>query len=250
MEFGPYPVVVVNWGLHDAASVVRTVNGTLQYTMKTPTDIYADRLNQLLSRIKNTGSRVLWVRTTPTLDPTLPAATPGGPYKANLNVHSQQYNQVSDRVVGSLGIARINLENSGALGFQDDRLHFDAQTCERFGQYIGDQVKGSIALAPLRTSFWHSQAWSVCANGTQSRQVLCTNAMRAQVAASECADLPRPAVRQSCENFGYEWFASGFGACVNGIRTRRVYCRSTKGTPFDDQFCTQPRPSLSETCEP
>ena len=46
----------------------------------------------------------------------------------------------------------------------------------------------------------------------------------------------------------YNWSVGGWGACVNGVQTRSVYCKDSNGSTVNDSYCSGVKPVDSQGC--
>lgn len=95
-----------------------------------------------------------------------------------------------------------------------------------------------------------------CGGGTQSRTVVCQDALGNNLPDSLCSS-PKPETSrscntQSCSGVSYSWDTGAYGACSKdcggGTRSRTVVCRRNDGTAVADSFCSGTKPAASESC--
>jgi|GEM_PF-4706056 len=251
LEAGPFETVIVNWGLHDSSGF-RRVSETQRYKHKTDLVTYRQRLIDMLTRIKATGARVVFILSTPTRDPV--GAPVNGVEKGTWNEDVQARNSVAREVAALLRIELIDpvdrANHPEDLVFSSDRLHFEAETCRTLGGSIARALDRKQEL-PLERPFWKLTAWSECSGGRKVRAATCSRFDGSQRPASECsaANLAQPARVSSCQPEAYRWVARGWGACRNNSRSRIVRCINSRGTIKGDIKCQgQPKPATNEAC--
>ncbi len=111
-----------------------------------------------------------------------------------------------------------------------------------------------ISVEPVSYA-WYEGAWNACNNTcTQSRVVECRDSNNNAAAESKCTD-PKPALTQPCSDYAgcdesYAWYEGKWSACADGTQTRSVECRDSNNNAVTDSNCTDPKPALTQLCEP
>jgi lysophospholipase L1-like esterase len=125
---GKWDLIHFNFGIHDRA---------------TPIADYKLRLEQLITRMKQTGARLMWASTTPCPD------TPDGKSKSAPII---ERNHAAAEVMKTRGIAIDDLFTAitphlAALQNPND-VHFNAQGYDFLGQAVATAIGKSMGLAP------------------------------------------------------------------------------------------------------
>ncbi|MBU1218566.1 hypothetical protein KKF34_09620 [Myxococcota bacterium] len=114
------------------------------------------------------------------------------------------------------------------------------------------------------TYTWAVGEWGECealclpdAPDAQTREVYCIETESNTLVENDLCDLPsRPEGSQDCESEDpcpeYDWEASGWSVCTEGIQTRTVSCNeTTEGTEVTDSLCdSSTKPAETQECTP
>jgi len=117
-----WDVITVNFGIHDRS---------------TKPDVYWANLKAIFSRLRETGAKILWVRTTPT----------GSIHKGGIEAdESKGVNEIADLVASEEGIEIIDVHGaiaaeSATLLNKEDKLHWSEEGYQKIGKAVIEGVE-------------------------------------------------------------------------------------------------------------
>lgn len=135
-----WDVIHFNWGLWD---ICRRVGGkrNLSGPITTPPEVYEERLDRLVQRLRQTGARLIWASTT---------YCPGG--WGRVRGDEEGYNAIAERVMKRHGVP-INDLFSLSKSFAADlykspgNVHFTEEGYRRLGQQVAAAILKTIEPA-------------------------------------------------------------------------------------------------------
>jgi len=124
-----WDIITFNFGIHDRA---------------TPPEVYRTNLVTLLGRLRATGARIYWVRTTP---------PPEGTNAENFTAaNCEMVNSIADQLMKEAGIPMIDLYSLVAPRLAEYQLpnnvHFNGKGSTAMGNEIARKIASDLSAAP------------------------------------------------------------------------------------------------------
>jgi hypothetical protein len=137
LDAGPFDAIVFNWGLHDLIHRTRGSGAEQTIAYHTPLDAYVERLDGLVTKLRDSGAMLFWVETTPVQNVER--------YNA---ADVDAYNAAARTVMERMGVTIIEpaaqYDSVAAIPFHADGIHFQAAACQAFGETVSAEIKASF----------------------------------------------------------------------------------------------------------